>query len=64
MSNPVHVSSSDIPDEIKVIVTNQYMFQSIKTNLTIVANFTTTVSISSMIEKEDVKKMMMIGEYT
>ena len=51
-------------DEIKVRITNPYIFQSLSNNLTVKENFTTTVYLPSMIDSKDTDSLMKLGDYT
>ena len=62
MSNPVYVSSSDIPDEITLQVNNKYMFQSLETNVTIKEGFKLSHGLPSMIESSDRLKLFNLGK--
>ena len=64
LTNPVYVSSSEVQDEIKVRITNPYIFQSLSNNLTVKENFTTTVYLPSMIDSKDTDSLMKLGDYT
>mgnify|MGYP000925331417 CR=1 FL=1 len=62
MSNPVYVSSSEESCAIEVKIINQYMFQSIKTNVTIRENYKTSLEMPTMLSKGDVNTIMTMGE--
>ena len=64
ITNPVYVSSSDIPCELSVRVTNRFLFQSIETNVTVKENFTVTSGMPSMLNTNDADRLMSIGEST
>ena len=64
LTNPVYVSSSEVQDEIKVRITNPYIFQLLSNNLTVKENFTTTVYLPSMIDSKDTDSLMKLGDYT
>ena len=45
ITNPVYVSSSEIPCQLKLVVTNRFLFQSLNTDVILKENFTTTVDM-------------------
>ena len=63
-TNPVYVSSSDLQDEIILKVKNPYIFQSLKTNVMVKTNFTTTLYLPAMTTIEDAATIMSLGENT
>ena len=64
ISNPVYVSSSELSDEVRVTVRNQYLFQSYASNITVKQNYTAILNIPTLIDSKDVGKMMQLGDYT
>ena len=64
MTNPIYVSSSDIPDVISIQVKNPYIFQSLATNMTVKDNYLKIEDLPPMIESSERKTMMKMGEYS
>ena len=52
-SNPVYVSSNDLQDELIIRVKEQFLFESLLTNVTIKQNYTTIAWLPPQVNADD-----------